>query len=287
MQLEFEAIQPDSNESFSVYRQVLPAFDCPYHFHPEIELTLIENSCGTRLVGDRLDRFEKGNLALIGANVPHRYYNDPSPDGNPEWARSIVIQFREDFLGASFLMAGEVRSIRELLRSAQSGLQITGALREALVPQVQQLLQRKGMDRLLGLLGILNQLAGAEADMAPIFDSRAILRVSQSDARRMEKAFRLIHDHHRKELDLATVATGIGMAPSSFSRFFRQKTGKTFSLFLIETRLTDACQQLLTTDQSVTEICYTCGFTNLSNFNRQFKRFKGMSPRAFRSTWRG
>lgn len=182
-------------------------------------------------------------------------------------------------------MAGETGPIRELIRRAHSGLRITGSLQQAITPRVMALRHLTGMERLLSLLDILERLACAQADITAIVDPVTPFRVSQFDAARMEKAFNIIQGRHRDELNLATVAAGVGMTPTSFSRFFRQKTGKTFSLFLIETRLTDACQQLLTTDRSITEIAYTSGFSNLSNFNRQFKRFKKMCPRAFRAAW--
>ncbi len=283
MKMVFEEIKPPADASLLVHRDELPVFDCPFHFHPEVELTLIEGSCGTRLIGGCMERFEPGDLVLIGANLPHWYYNDPAESLGERWARSVVVQFRPDFLGKRFWLAREMAAIHQLLELAGRGLKVVGDLREEVAPRVEHLPELSGLERLLELLAILHKLAAAESGLVTLDQAEPAGRVNQHDALRLEKVFRVLNERFTEELALGEVATAIGMTPTSFSRFFRQKVGKTFQSALIETRIIEASQQLLTTDLPVTEICYACGFNNLSNFNRQFKRMKGVSPRAFRA----
>lgn len=287
MKLVYEDIERRIDQSFKVRRSALATFDCPYHFHPEVELTLIENSHGTRLIGDHMTRFDPGDLVLIGSNLPHWYYNNEAESEGDDWARSVVVQFRPDFLGEPFLHAAEMASIRRLLERARHGLVITGKLRETLADRVRHLLSVSGCARVLALLEILNAIAIAEAGVGvdDLAQAGALAPFSSHDAARLDKVFRYIHEHLADEVRLRQVAAAAGMTNSSFSRFFRLKVGRTFQQALIQARTMEACQQLMATDASITEICYACGFNNLSNFNRRFKHLTGVTPKGFRRQW--
>lgn len=285
MKLVYETIERRLDESFRVLRQVLPAFDCPYHFHAEVELTLIENSHGTRLIGDHMAHFGPGDLVLIGANVPHWYYNHAAESRGDDWARSVVVQFRPDFLGEAFLHAAEIAPVRRLLDRAQRGLVITGDMQKQVTRRLVDLLALDGCARLVGLVEILHAVAEAGHEVQELGTGAAVARFGSHDANRLDKVFRYIREHFADEVRLDQVAAVAGMTPSSFSRFFRQKVGRTFQMAVIQVRAMEACQQLMTSDASITEICYACGFNNLSNFNRRFKHLTGVTPKAFRRQW--
>ncbi len=285
MKLVYEELKRRVDESFRVHRDALPVFDCPYHFHPEVELTLIENSWGTRQIGDQMARFEPGDLVLIGSNVPHWFYNNPVESKGDDWARSVVVQFRPDFLGDAFFLSAEMGPVRRLLERARGGLAITGDLREKLTARVVDLLAASGGERLLILLEILNTLAGAKSGVEKLGEWGPVASVSSHDASRLDRVFRYIQKHFAEEVRLETVAAVAGMTSSSFSRFFRLKVGRTFQMAVIQARIMEASQQLITTDRPITEICYACGFSNLSNFNRRFKRLTGVTPKVFRRQW--
>ena len=127
MKLQFEQIRPRAHESFYASRGVSAQFECPYHFHPELELTYIEHGHGTRVIGGHLAHFESGDLMLIGSNVPHWYNNNPSNSTGKDWARSIVLQFQTNCIGDAAFGIPETRPIRELFERAQNGLDITEA----------------------------------------------------------------------------------------------------------------------------------------------------------------
>ena len=76
------------------------------------------------------------------------------------------------------------------------------------------------------------------------------------------------------------------MTPVAFSRFFKLRAGKTISEYIIDIRLGNATRLLVDTTNTISEICYECGFNNVSNFNRIFKKRKECSPKVFRENYR-
>ena len=286
MKLQFEQIRPRAHESFYVSRSVSSQFECPYHFHPELELTYIEHGHGTGMIGGHLTHFECGDLILIGSKVPHWYNNNPSHSTGKDWARSIVLQFQPNCIGDAFLHIPEARPIRELFERAQNGLHIRGDTNCRVVELLTHLSHQSGYTRLLSFFKIMGVLTENPDDVEALPQNSHSARFDHTDAARMDKVFRHLNAHSREPISLETIAKIACMTPPAFSRFYKQKTGTTFQQTLIETRLLDACQELITTNRSINEICFACGFNNLSNFNRQFKHNKGRSPKAFRTQWK-
>lgn len=286
MKLEFEQVQSRSQESLATSVGCGRYFNCPYHFHPELELTFIEHGHGTRLVGSHLSHFRPGNLTLIGSNVPHYYFSDPNDSRGHDWARSIVLQFHLNCLGEAFFLKPEMRAVAQLFEKAQNGLNIIGDTNRIVINQLNELVQVGGYQRLLVFLNILGALTQTPEEVQSLAQDRQRRRMAEYEAVRMDKVFRYLNVRSRETIYLADVASIAGMTPSSFSRFYKQMTGTNFQHTLIEIRLLDACQELIATDHSISEICFATGFNNLSNFNRQFKRVKGVSPKVFRAKWR-
>ena len=164
-------------------------------------------------------------------------------------------------------------------------LRISGDTNRRVVEQLTQLSQQSGYTRLLSFLNILGALTQTPDEVQALPQNSHSARFDHTDAARMDKVFRHLNAHSREPISLTTIAQLAGMTPPAFSRFYKQKTGTTFQQTLIETRLLDACQELITTNRSISEICFACGFNNLSNFNRQFRRNKELSPKAFRKQW--
>lgn len=274
---QFEQVLRREDESFRCLKFETDRFEHPYHYHPEIELTLILESTGQRMVGDSLKPFKAGDLCLLGANLPHLYHNNAKLDG---LARSIVVQFRRDFAGGFIDHTPELRSIAQLLDRAAHGLMFEETTAEHLEPKLEQLLVATGYQRLSQLLEILGDLTGApcealaSAGFQPTFSERQSARISA--------ACTYIFEYFDQELSQVDVARHIGLSPSAFTRFFQRHTNQSFSQFLSEVRLGRAFALLLDTDATVTEICYEVGFRNLSNFNRRFRARYGASPREIR-----
>jgi len=277
MRAAFEKVETNSAASFHVQQRVVHAFDAPWHYHPEYELTFIAESCGRRLVGDRIEPFRQGDLVLLGPHLPHLWVNDPGTTR----AQSVVVQFLPDFAGREFLNLPEMGGVARLLKRAARGLHFRGKAALPVTKAMQSLLSVTGLARFTLLLEILGMLASSAGGRPlsgkafnPVLDTRA--------SERINRAYRFVLAHFRENIGLEDVASIAGMSPAAFSRYFKQLTRQNVKDFLTQTRLDHSARLLLETEQSVSEICYASGFNNLSNFNRRFLESRTMTPTEFR-----
>lgn len=265
-----------TEQSFSAYRYEGAEFDAPYHFHPEIEVVYIEEGRGMRVVGDHSDSFFPGDLCLFAQNLPHFYHADRAG----RRASSLVVQFLPEVI-RSLLPTPEMRSVRELLKDGQRGIRFSVQTAESLRPLILELVLAEGSGRMLRLLELLAALAGQ--------DERQVLAsigytyaANNKQSERIERAWQLLVTGSSDALTQADVAEAMHMSVSTFSRFFRRATNRTFTEALLEVRLGHACRLLAESDTTISEICHASGFNNLSNFNRRFKKRYGRSPREWR-----
>ncbi len=273
-----EKIPYDRGHSFHCFAFRRPRqFDCPFHYHPELELTLIVSSTGHRYVGDHIGRFAPGDLVLMGPNLPHSYVNDARARG----ASSVVLQFLPECLGPGFFQLGEMRQIHALLDRSRVGLAFHGTVRERVARSMTEFRTLDGAARLVAFLRILQDLAAtreyrrlASPAYAPSF--------ALYQGERINRVCELISRRFREKVTQAEASRVAKMSGPSFSRFFRRATNRTFRAFLNEVRVGHAARLLLESDRSVAEICYESGFGNLSNFNRQFLKLRKVSPRDYR-----
>jgi len=257
-------------------------YPTPWHFHPEYELVLVTASTGQRFIGDSIRAFHENDLALIGPNLPHLYKNEAEyyrPKSKLR-AQSIVVHFLDNSFGNAFLDLPESRKIKSLLARSSRGLDIFGNTNESVRRKMFELCRLKGFPRMLKLLDILQELSESR-DYRYI--SRAPVKgVNAVESSRMNEVFDFVFNNYHREIRLEEVASLTNLAVNSFSRFFSQRTRKTFTSFLNEVRLGQATKLLINQDKSVSEVCFAVGFNNLSNFNRQFKKTYKVSPVVFR-----
>jgi AraC-like DNA-binding protein len=273
-----EKIPHDRNRSFALFDFELPRFDCPFHYHPEIELTLIAGSTGHRYVGDHIGRFAPGDLVLMGPNLPHSYINDARMT---QRAHSIVLQFLPDCLGPDFFQLGETKRISDLLARARVGLAFHGRTRERATEALALLSKLNGVERITQFLSILQMLAGTR-EFRRLASPTYAPSLALYQGERINRVCELMSKRFRENITQSEAARAARMSAPSFSRFFRRATNRTFRAFLNEVRIGHASRQLLETNQSVVEICHDSGFGNLSNFNRQFLKLRKVSPRDYR-----
>jgi len=268
---------PDEGFAFKVIRAA--GFDCPWHFHDEYELILVQKSSGYRMVGDNLKALTPGDLVLIGPNLPHIWQNDESgPGGTP--VQAVLIQFEEKFL-ADWLRLPALASLRQLLKRAALGLEVTGHTRQNVAAMMMGMNKLRGLSRMAQFLSVLDVLARSH-ECRQISSPGFINLDNPFNQARMNLVFRFINDHLDESISVPQVAELVHLSAGAFSRFFHLHTGKTFPTFVNELRIGRACRLLVETELPVTQIAKTCGFANLSNFNRQFMRLKRLTPRAFR-----
>lgn len=259
-------------------------FTYPIHNHEVFELNFVEHAAGVRrVVGDSNEVIGEYDLVLI-----------TSPDLEHVWEqnvcqsddiREVTIQFHVDLNENSFLMRTPFHSIRKMMLEARKGLCFPLEDIMRVYPQIDSLSSVKdGFYAVSQFCAILYELSKSTKARTLATSSYAKVEVA-SDSRRVLKVKNYISRNYRNEIRLATLADIAGMSPSAFSRFFKLHTGRNLSEYIIEMRLGYASRLLVDTAKGIAEICYDCGFNNLSNFNRIFKKKKNCSPSEFRENY--
>jgi AraC-like DNA-binding protein len=277
MRTMFEKVPQGETESFVCEELRGPNFGTPWHVHPEYELTLLCKGQGYRMVADNITPLAPGDLVLVGPHLPHVWQAKESGDG-VHW---VVVQFREDFLGADFFSRPETRALGRVLRRAALGMVITGRTRDLVAEQMHALVTAQGFRRMVGLLEILNLLANSP-DVSTLCSAGYVPKFEENDEARVSRVCQYLNDNLAEPISRTQIARSMQLSDGGFSRFFKTRTGKTLPEYLNELRVGRACRLLTEQEKSITEIALSCGYGNLSNFNRQFKRLKGLTPRDYR-----
>lgn len=271
-------------DCFYIADRTKTEFTYPIHNHVEYELNFIAHGAGVRrVVGDSSEVIVNYDLVLItGKELEHVWeqHECKSPK-----IREITIQFSSDFLHGGLLQKNQFTTIRNMLDRAQCGLAFPMEAIFKVYNQLDRLAtEEQGFMAVIDFLTILYELSlFTEARQLSSSSFAKIETVNES--RRVQKVQRYINTHYQEEIRLSQLADLVGMTPVAFSRFFRLRTGKTLSDYIIDIRLGFATRLLVDSSCTVAEICYDTGFNNLSNFNRMFKRKKGCSPKEFRENY--
>jgi AraC-like DNA-binding protein len=259
-------------------------FTYPIHQHPVYELNFVERAPGVRrIVGDSNEVIGEYDLVLITSpDLEHVWEQNTCVS---EDIREITIQFDIDFSANSLFDRNPFNSMKRMMVEAQKGLCFPLDAIMKVYRELDTLSSIKdGFYAFMQFLTILYELSKCVGARALSFTSFAKIEVP-SDSRRVQKVKTFIDAHYREEIRLAQLSDIAGMSDSSFSRFFKLHTGRNLSDYIIDLRLGHACRQLVDSTDSVAEICYACGFNNLSNFNRIFRKRKGCSPSEFRENY--
>lgn len=279
MKAIFENIVLSNHQSFSVQEYRLDYFDSPWHFHPEYELTFIKTGYGTRFVGDHAEPFKSGDLVLIGANVPHYWRShEVFYENRGLESHSIVIQFKEDLFFKQILP--EMQSIHALLRKSASGIFFSE--KEKYKDFTYSLLKSKGFDRLIMLYQLLYELSN-DQNYKTLSISQESQMYQARDSHIFQQVIHYIFENIREEISLSEISHQVNMSTPAFCRYFKKRTKMTFTEYVNKIRILRASQHLLETDLNISQICYANGFNSLSYFNRQFKKYRLMSPKDYRS----
>lgn len=271
------SLNPES--SFNILRKKGLDFYNQWHFHPEVELIYIHKGRGTRFIGTDVHRFEPDELFLFGSNLAHMWRCDPEyfMENSKLKAEVTIIYFHHDFLGDKFFNIPELKSIDSLLEKAKLGIKITGDTKVSIKELMSKLSEVKGLERITMLLTILEKMAASKEKqyINPVYHE---VKIDRSEANRLNKIFQYISDNFQRKITLSEIASVANLSAKAFCRYFKSKTRKTFYDFLLEVRVAHACNLLLEKEMTIYEVCYDCGFNNLSNFNRYFKKIMHKTP---------
>ncbi|HAE68502.1 MULTISPECIES: AraC family transcriptional regulator [Sphingobacterium] len=272
-------------ECFTVFHRIKDKFDFPYHYHEEYELNMILNASGAqRVVGDRIEEIGDYELVLTGPNLPHGWFNNNCRSKN---IVEVTVQWNKDLFSDQFLNKNQLNFIKRMLQVSSFGIKFSKSTIKSIAPEILNLHKTVGFDSVIKLMLILRDLSVSK-DTELLVEGDMLLDKSLNfRSRRLDVAFDYMNKNFSKLISLNDVAELVNMSEVSFSRFIKKRTGKTFIDNLNEIRLGHATRMLIETSNTVAEICYLCGFNNISNFNRAFKRKKNCTPSAYRLNFSG
>lgn len=258
-------------------------FNFPIHHHNEYELNFVEGCSGARrVVGDSVEELGDFDLCLVGHGIEHAWEQH---NCKSNVIREVTIQFSNDLFGDVLLNKNQMSDIRKMFDESSKGVAFSMHAIMKVYSRFERLVKAdSGFDQMIELLQILHELADDGGRRLLASSSFAKAKV-HSDSRRVAKAQDYISRHYKEEIRLNDIASLVGMTPTSFSRFFKLRTGRSFSDYIIDFRLGVAIRALMDSTTSIAEICYDCGFNNVSNFNRIFKKKKKCSPKEFRELY--
>ncbi|MES1249994.1 MAG: helix-turn-helix transcriptional regulator [Chitinophaga rupis] len=271
----------EPGHSFNVRRDLVPYVNNRWHFHAEVELVHFKKGQGTQFVGDNMKRFKAGDVVLVGSNLPHYWrFDDWYFEDDAEAITDVdvrVAHFCENFWGDCFLNLPEASPLKVLLEKAKRGLQVEGGARKKVAELLETLLEAEGMSRLLLLMEALYTIAGSE-QVKSLSSIGFRHDFQEAEHERVNKIYEYSLKNFKRAIQLEEIARVAGISPHSFCRFFKSRTRKTYSRFLIEIRVGHACKLLIENNLSIKQLCYESGFNNFTSFYKYFKLITGKSP---------
>jgi AraC-like DNA-binding protein len=276
----FHKVPLKLQSSFSIRHDVKPSFETIWHYHPELELNYIMRGEGLLFIGDNISNFSSGDLVLMGENLPHtfRCRDEYFQHQSGLEVEALVIHFLPDCLGKEFLKLPEAYQIPQLLEKAKKGMIITGAAKDKLGQLMLSMQDTSNLDRIIILLSILKTLAETAEYTTIVTSQHTFTQSNTANNVRLNKIYNYTLSNYKKEISLEEIASISNLCVTSFCRYFKMMTKKTYYDFLIEIRISHACRALIEDLLTTEVICFECGFNNISNFYRHFKKVIGMTP---------
>jgi AraC-like DNA-binding protein len=278
-----EVIPPHPSHSFRWLDHDYPSQIAKWQYHPEIEIHLIRKSHGSYIIGDRIGAFEPGQVAIVGAEIPHDWMSDIQP-GEVFENRDAVIQFLPEWLESCMEVIPEVSELRKLLVESKRGIIYVGQTRIAAAEAIEKVGRASGIMRIQALFELLGIMANAPAKDKEfqILEWLAI-PVGEDATRAVEAGLAYIFSNLTQVIKMSEAAKLAHMSEPTFSKYFKKASGFTFSDTVRKLRIAHACRMLDQTDKSISAVCSASGYTNLANFNRQFLFEVNLTPSAYRN----
>jgi len=253
-----------------------------FHFHDMCELVWIEKSYGKRIVGDHIGDFEDNDLVFMGPDLPHIWQNDKSFLNSKDGAvKSTVIYFPTNVLTNLTDDQNTLSRAQDLIGRAGRGLKFTGDTNEKIKAVLLQLRHQNGFERIVSVVKIIEILSNSTeySYLASVVFKN---QYEEKDNNRINKVYQFLMENFQRDIQLKEVADLCNMTTNSFCRFFKARSQKSLTLFINEIRIGHACKLLQNADYSITDVCFSSGYNNLTNFNKFFKGIKGMKPSEYR-----
>ena len=264
------------------YIEDLPHFIVPWHYHPAIEIMYITRGIGTRFVGDCIEQYEEGDVCMIGPNLPHEWRNDDAYFDKESGLRAtcICLFFKREIFDPNFIRLPEMNNIRDLIERSRRGLKFTGNSKLEITRFIRSSVNDVGVRKVTNLLTLL-ELMATSTEYELLASVGFTNSVNSEDFERFNKVYKFLVKNFATSIRLEEVSTLVGLTPTAFCRYFKERTKKTFVEYLNEMRIGYSKKLLLENKMKISTISGEVGFPNLSNFISQFEKVTGMSPSQF------
>ena len=280
-----EITRLSEKDCFYIVERHKTEFTYPLHQHKEFELNFIERGKGVRrIVGDSVEEIGDYELVLLGGEDLEHVWEQGRCTSKD--IREITVHFSGDIFGDDLLSKNQFASIRSMLQKADHGLSFPISTIMKVYSSLDTIAdESERFVQFLKFMYVLYELSVSDG-VRVLASSSFSHTESNVESSRIQKVKQYVNDHYAESLKLDDIADLVGMSPVAFSRFFRQRTGRTLSDYIIDIRLGYAARMLVDSSKNISEICYECGFNNLSNFNRTFKAKRNYTPRDFRAMFK-
>lgn len=258
-------------------------FTFPWHVHNEFEIIYVKESYGERFVADNMEVFHPYDITIVGHSVPHYMKSAPEYEKGDKSLRvkGVIIQFEENFMSHSISNYADLAHIKKLLDDSARGIHFPYPENQEIIQCIEQLPDSKGTMRIINLLHLLDLMANFKAKRY-LGSLHFCQSVSITMDRRMEKILSYLSNHYKEDIDLNDISSIVAMSSSSFCRYFKERSGKTFTEYVLDLRIGYACKLLVENNMDITQICIECGFNTITHFNRIFKRNTSLTPTEYR-----
>jgi len=279
MKPHFHKVPVGLQSSFSIRHDIYQCFPTVWHMHPELELHFVIRGEGVRFIGDNISSFSEGEVLLLGQNLPHtwRCRDEYFMDNCEMKVEAIVLHFLPTCLGNDFLSLPEAYLIPKLLEKAKRGMIISGKSREKLAKLMYAAVTAANLDRIILLLSIIKELAESN-QYSYISSPHAFYKSNESETLRLNNIYSYTLANYKNNITLEEISAISNLSITSFCRYFKLMTKKTYNDFLVEIRISHACRFLIEDRLPTEVICFKCGFNNISNFYRHFKKITTLTP---------
>jgi AraC-like DNA-binding protein len=270
-------IPKPKRDSLILQENLEPAFYGLLHQHEEFQISYILKGAGKLIVGDSVHNYQEGDVFIFDENLPHVFRSDPSKS---DFSHMKSVFFTKVTFGTSFFEIEELKPLQSFFKKAENGFKVLSNKKNT-HKTFDQLFIASKLDRFILFFQLLKHLKQAKYEPLSSFISDR--KYSDNEGRRMSAVLEFTMNNFQKDISLNTISQEAAMTKNAFCKYFKKRTNKTYMTFLNELRIEEASKLLqIQKDLSITEIAETCGFQNISNFNRKFKQIKGKTPRDYR-----
>lgn len=287
MPARYERILLKEDESFSIGIFQDNLEKSTWHYHNNFEISFITEGSGKRIVADSIEEFQPGDLVFIGSSLPHVWIADKEQRVISDRTLEMVyLQFSSNIFFPQLLALPEFKNVKKALEMSERGIQVVGQTLNEVSEIMLQLPYLTGFDRINYFFRLMDIIGKSDSNIS--LASEDFMRKQFKPA---NKRIGLLHDylmnHYREDIDLQQLAELVSMAEGSLCRFFKMNVGISVFEYLNRIKVEFACKLLMDPEMGIVDVCLDSGFNNLSHFNKQFRRYTGVTPSEYRKRFKG